>query len=207
MKGPRSAYSGILRHPSRTALALAEGGSGQRQAMVIVCLLGVLMPFPTLYQAHEEGFSIALERLPGLLLGGVLGGLFCWVLLSWLYRNFSRMLGGSATVREIRIGLGWGLFPALLLFAVGTLFSLFWIHFAYESAGQGMEPKAAYMTLLGPLAVLFFLVLLYAYAVLLLALSGVARLGVMKAFFALVITMAVSFFPLTLLLQLIVGGE
>ncbi len=207
MNGPLASYLGILRHPSRTASALAEGNCGHGQAAVFVCLLGVLMPFPTLYRAEESGFTVALERLPGLLAGGILGALICWLLLSWLYRNFSRMLGGEASVRQIRIGFGWGLFPAVLLFAAGTLLSLFWIHFAYEPAEQGMEPKAAFMVLLGPLGLLFFVALLYAYGVLLLALSGASRLGTMKAFFVLVITLAVSVFPLTFLLQLIVGVE
>lgn len=205
MSGPLSPYLGILRRPSGTALALAESSVGGRRACLFICLLGVLMPFPGLYEAAEDSFRVDWQRLPLLLIAGPAVALLCWWLMAWLYRNFSRMLGGTASVRDIRIGMGWGLFPAVCLFAAGTLLSLFWIHFAYEPAAQGLEPKASYMALLGPLGLLFFAALLYAYGVLHLALSGVARLSLMKAFFALVITLAVSVFPLTFVLQLVMG--
>ena len=205
MSGPLSPYFGILRRPSGTALALAEENRGQIQSAVNFCLLAFLIPMPTLVQVDEAGFSLNLSLVPQLLILSLAGGaLFC-VLMSWLFRNFSRMLGGKATIREIRIGMGWGLLPSVISIAVFVLFWCIFLHFAYEPAPQGMEPNVRYMSLVGPFLFVFVVCMMYSTGVLLLALSGVARLSLMKAFFALVITLAVSVFPLTFVLQLVMG--
>ena len=148
--------------------------------MAIAVCFGLVQAWPSYVASEASGVGLLL------LLGGVAGlaGLF---LFSWLMRNFSRWFGATAKLAEVRTALGWGLLPWTVLF--GALLAII----------AGREGDAAQLFLL------FFGVILYGFVIILLTLSTALRLSLMKTFFCLLITFLVSIFPLTFVLQMLLG--
>lgn len=165
--------------PGQTMQGLIKTGGGHRLALIVAMLFG-LVQAGRLYIAKVEAGSTyyAIGSLAGLL------GLY---LFAWLLRNFGRWFGGQASLREVRVALGLGLLPWLLLF-LALVFVL----------GGSVDPAA-----LASYYWLFFLGFLYGYVILLLSLAAALRLSVLKAFLCLIVTFLVSLFPLTLLMQML----
>lgn len=165
--------------PGQTLQGLIASGKGRTEAFCIAAAFGLVQVWPA-YVSQESGPV-------GLLVGGAavaLGGLF---LFSWLLRNFGRWFGGSAKLADLRTALGWGLLPWTLLCGILLAF----ITLTGGDARQ-MFP-------------LFFGAILYGFVVLLSTLSVTLRLSVMKTFFCLLLTFLVSLFPLTFIMQMVLG--
>lgn len=161
---------------------LIKSGQGHGWAVCIAALFGVLQSW-RFYIASGNATVFVFG------LGGVLGvvGLFFF---SWLLRNFSRWFGASPAIQSVRIALGLSLLPWTILFAI--LIGL---------VGAENDPQVV-----AGLFPLFFLVFVYGYVVLLLSLAAVLNISVLKTFLCMVVTVLVSFFPITLVLQLLLGS-
>lgn len=166
--------------PRQTMQGLIEKGRGHGAALAVAGAFGMVQAAPVYLMPDSRG-------LPLLFLGA-LCGLIGLYLFAWLLRNFGRWFGGQGALREVRTALGGSLLPWLVLFAV-----LFGLLQAYDR-----ESVAQYYWI-------FFLGFLYGYVVILLSLSTALRLTVLKTFLCLIVTGLVSLFPLTLILQLLIG--
>ena len=168
--------------PSRTLSALVRDGRGQGAAWFVAAAFGLLQAVPSFRGNPEGGF--------GILLVGAIVGVGSLALFGWLLRNFSRWFGAAATLQAAWTGLGLGLGPWLLLFAL--LVPL-----------RAVDADPGAVSAWFPL---FFGLFVYGFTVLLLSLSGALQLGVLKTFLCLVLTALVSIFPLTLMAQLFLGS-
>jgi hypothetical protein len=158
---------------------LIENGCGQRFALVVAVCFGIV---------QAARFSIAHpEAGAAHYILGAVGGLAGLYLFAWLLRNFGRWFGGQASLREVRIALGWGLLPWTLLFLALVL----------------VLTRAPDAAALADYYWLFFLGFLYGYVILLLSLSAALRISALKTFLCLIVTFLVSLFPLTLLIQVL----
>jgi len=167
--------------PGQTMQGLIESGGGHRLAILAAMLFGLVQADRFYLTNPEAGITYYVI--------GALAGLVGLYLFAWLLRNFSRWFGGQAAMREVRVAIGLGLLPWLLLFTA-LIFVL---------GGQAdAESLANYYWL-------FFLGFLYGYVILLLSLAAALRLSVLKTFLCLIVTSLVSLFPLTLLIQLVVS--
>jgi len=167
--------------PGRTLQGLIATGKGRTEAIVFSVFFGLVNVWPA-YSASDEA-PAAMLFAAGLV---ALAGLFFF---SWLLRNFGRWFGASASLAAVRLALGWGLLPWAV--CLGLLF-------VGIDAG-GADPQQMFP--------FFFAVLVYGFVILLLALSAALRLPPMKTFFCLIFTFFVSIFPLTFIMQLIMGAS
>ncbi|MEM8868026.1 MAG: hypothetical protein AAGC73_07130 [Verrucomicrobiota bacterium] len=167
--------------PGRTMQGLIEQDKGHGCAVLLAAIFGIVQSWR--FYAADDSQGLVVLGL-GALVG--VGALFFF---AWLLRNFSRWFGASVPIRHVRLALGLSLLPWTLMFAVliGML---------------GQAPDASAIAGYFPV---FFAVFLYGYILLLLSLSSVLNLSFLKTFLCLVITTLVSFFPITLILQLMVG--
>lgn len=165
--------------PGHTMQGLIENGRGHRFALVLAMSFG-LVQAGRFYIANS-GAGYACYAL------GALAGWVGLYLFAWLLRNFGRWFGAQASQREVRVALGWGIFPWLLLFLT--------LVFVLGSAADAVALADYYW--------LFFLGFLYGYVVLLLSLAAALRLSTLKTFLCLIVTFLVSIFPLTLLIQIL----
>ena len=147
--------------------------------MTIAACFGLVQAWPS-YAAREASG-------PGLLLLGAAAALAGLFLFSWLLRNFSRWFGATSRLAEVRTALGWGLLPWTLLFGLLLAFIS-----AQDDDARQLFP-------------LFFGALLYGFIILLLTLATALRLSLLKTFFCLLITFLVSIFPLTFIIQFVLG--
>lgn len=166
--------------PRPTLQGLIETDRGQRMAWVLVALFGSLQTASAMRGREEPGVLFFLA--------GPAVALLLWVLLAWLLRNFGRWFGAQAEQGHLRLALGWGLLPWLITFA---LFALALVQVAPEQLA-GLFP-------------LFFAGFLYGYVILLLCVQTALRLSFVKSFLCLAVTCLFSFFPLTLIAQLLLG--
>ncbi|MEN8661006.1 MAG: YIP1 family protein [Lentimonas sp.] len=164
--------------PGTVIRALLEAKQGQNLALACFLLFGAMQALP--FYLSEDGVS------PLILIFGAAVGLFGLYLFSWLLRNFGRWFGVQARLYEMRVALGWGLMPWTVLFAV----------LASMVRMQGAEATAS-------LAPILFVGFVYGYAVILLSIAAALRLSVLKAFLCLIVTCAVSTFPIILLAQFV----
>ena len=120
------------------------------------------------------------------LYGSLLGwsGLYFF---AWLLRNFGRWFGGHARQKEVRIALGWGICPWLLLFIILVL-------------ALGLVEDS---TLLANYFWIFFLGFIYGYCILINTLSAALSISTLKTLLCLGVTSLVSIFPLSLLIQVL----
>ena len=120
------------------------------------------------------------------LYGAILGwsGLYFF---AWLLRNFGRWFGGRASQKDVRIALGWGISPWLLLF-IALVFVL------------GLVEDSR---LLANYYWIFFLGFIYGYCILLYTLSTALSISTLKTFLCFSVTFVVCVFPLSLLIQVL----
>ncbi len=192
--------------PGKTVQSLIQAEKGGRLACLFAVMLGIAMATPLMYKEGDEGpVTIDYALLPTVGIAGFVGGLVGLFLFTWLYRNFSRMLKGQGTLEGVRVGLGWGLLPLAAISTILTLTYLWIAPHAFEYVDGEILTRTGYDHILGPLSILSIIGFIYSYTCLLLSLAAAVKLKILKAFFAFLITVAVSFFPITLLLQLITG--
>lgn len=160
---------------------LIERGCGNRSAVFIAALFGLVQAYGPVRGGAGAGVS--------LLAAGPLLGVCLLYLFAWLLRNFGRWFGAEAEVAHLRLALGWGLLPWLCSFALVAV--------CREGAAQTVDLAGLYP--------LFFAFFIYGYVVLLLCLQAALRITLVKTFLCLLVTALVSFFPLTLLAQLLLG--
>lgn len=165
--------------PRQTMQGLIQSGAGHLLAVLVAILFGMVQSERFLITNPEAGFSYYAI--------GALAGMVGLYLFAWLLRNFARWFGGKATMREVRVALGLGLLPWLVLF-----FALVLV------LGRNVDTAS-----LANAYWLFFLGFLYGYVILLLSLAVALRLSVLKTFLCLIVTFLVSLFPMTLLMQLV----
>ncbi len=158
---------------------LIKNGQGHRLALVVALFFGLVQAGRFYISNSEAGTAYFVV--------GSLAGLFGLYLFAWLLRNFGRWFGGQASQRDVRVALGWGLLPWLLLF-LALIFVL----------GGVADPEA-----LTNYYWLFFLGFLYGYVILLLSLAAALNLSALKTFLCLIVTCLVSIFPLTMLIQVL----
>ncbi len=160
--------------------AMLDAGQGHSAAVLITAFFGAVQSGRLAMEQAEPG------PLP-FVLGGLAGvvGLY---LFGWLTRNFGRWFGAEAAQRDTRTAIGLGLLPWTLLSMVLSFM-----------VGAEMDPEV-----IVSYAPIFFVVFIYGYVIMLMALSAALRLSVLKTFLCLVVTVLVSLFPLTLLGQFLV---
>ncbi|MEM1222532.1 MAG: hypothetical protein AAGH40_07185 [Verrucomicrobiota bacterium] len=168
--------------PALTMQVLIKSGQGHGWAVFFAALFGIVQSW-RFYVASEEA-SVLIFALGGAL--GVIGLFF----FGWLLRNFSRWFGASPLLKSVRTALGLSLLPWTVMFAI--LIGLI-----------GNQNDAGAVAGLFPV---FFFVFVYGYVILLLSLAAVFDISILKTFLCLVVTMLVSFFPITLVLQLLLGS-
>lgn len=169
----------ILVRPVRTVRGLLERSEGEVLAWIVAAAFGVVQSARVYLGSSTTG--------PGVVFAGAALGVLGLFFFGWLLRNFSRWFGGSPALREVRIGFGLGLLPWTVLFAV-LLFSM--------PAVGGAEALAGYFSW-------FIVAFFYGYIILLLATTAALRISVLKTFLTLTIAAFVSFFPITLIAQLL----
>lgn len=165
--------------PGQTMQGLIESGRGHRLALAVAVVFGFVQAARFYIANPDAGY--------GYYAVGSLAGLAGLYLFAWLLRNFGRWFGGQATLREVRVAVGLGLFPWLFLFLA--------LVFVLEESADAASLANYYW--------LFFLGLLYGYVILLLSLATALRLSVLKTFLCLIVTGLVSLFPLRLLIQIL----
>lgn len=163
--------------PSTAMRELLDRGQHTMSAVMIAAFFGAVQSGQSVRAQEESG------PLP-FVLGGLAGVLGLY-LFGWLARNFGRWFGADATQKETRTALGFGLLPWTLL-SVVLSFML------------AVQVDAEQIVRYAPF---FFVIFVYGYVIILLSLSAALRLSVFKTFLCLVVTVLVSFFPLTLLAQ------
>ena len=161
--------------------AILDAGQGHSTAVLIAAFFGAVQSGRVSLEQAESG------PLP-FVLGGLAGvvGLY---LFGWLTRNFGRWFGAEAAQHDTRTAIGLGLLPWTLLSMVLSFM-----------LGAELNPEV-----IVSYAPVFFVVFVYGYVIILLALSAALRLSALKTFLCLVVTVLVSLFPLTLLAQLLVN--
>ena len=166
--------------PAWSVRQLLDLQQGHSSALFVAALFGMIQ-LGRLFPVSSEVLIVYLAFYG---LAGV-GFLF---LFGWLVRNFGRFFGVDARQREVRTALGLGLLPWTILFG-SLLLAL--------SSGLSSESIAArYSSIV-------LVVLIYGFYVLLLSLKAALHLSVIKTFLCLILTVVFSFFPLTLLAQLL----
>lgn len=164
--------------PGTVVRALVEAKQGHNLALVCALAFGTMQALPV-YMSDET-------VSPLILVFGAAVGLFGLYLFSWLLRNFGRWFGAQARLYEMRVALGWGLMPWTVLFVLLT-------------AMVRVEGAESAVTI----APILFAGFIYGYVLILLSISAALRLSVLNAFLCLVVTCAVSIFPLILLGQFV----
>ncbi|MFQ3225066.1 MAG: hypothetical protein ACI8Z5_001321 [Lentimonas sp.] len=165
--------------PAASMRGLLDAGQGHSAALLIAAFFGAVQSGRFALEQAESG---PLPFVFGGLAGA--GGLY---LFGWLTRNFGRWFGAEAAQRDTRTALGLGLLPWTLL----SMMLSFMV-------GAEMAPEV-----IVSYAPVFFVVFVYGYVIILLALSAALRLSALKTFLCLVVTVLVSLFPLTLFAQLL----
>ncbi len=166
--------------PGQTMQGLIKSGGGPLLALVGAILFGMVQAGRFYIADSDAGYAYF-----GM---GALAGLFGLYLFAWLLRNFARWFGGQALMREVRVALGLGLLPWLILFTLLVL---------ALSGGAAVSANSYWG---------FFVGFLYGYVILLLSLAAALRLSVLKTFFCLIVTFLVSLFPITLLIQILASA-
>lgn len=168
-------------NPARFLQGLIQEGSGGLGAQVIAGLFGLVQSYG-LYRAAPEPNS-------AILVAGPILGMLMLYLVSWLMRNFGRWFGAQAEIPHLRLAFGWGALPWLLAFGM-----LAWL------SDRAVNPED-----LAGLYPYFFAIFVYGYVILLLCLRSALGISLLKTFLCLIVTVLVSFFPLTLVAQLLLG--
>ena len=151
----------------------------QRVALMVAACFGVIQSLPLISPQSRSYFWL----LPIAALFGVAG--VYW--LAWLVRNFGRWFGAAANLRDLRMALGLGLMPWTAVFCLLFLF----IQSAEQvESVQGLFP-------------LFFAGFIYGFVILLLCLRAVLEVSVVKTFMCIMIAFAVSLFPFTFIMQVL----
>lgn len=168
--------------PSYSMHMILDSKSGHTTAMAVAAIFGTIQ-FSRLPSMTSENRAICLAACG---LGGITG-LF---LFGWLIRNFGRWFGAETQLRAVRTALGLGLIPWTIIF--GTMWLML---------NSGVDPEL----ILNQHFPIILVAYIYGFCVLLFSLKAALRLGVMKTFLCLVVTLLFSFFPLTLLAQFLSG--
>ena len=168
--------------PAQSVRQLLDLQQGHSPALVVAALFGMIQ-LGRLFPVSSEVLIVYLAFYS-------LAGVACLFLFGWLARNCGRLFGVDARQHELRTALGLGLLPWTILFG-SLLLAL--------SAGLSSESIAArYSSIM-------LVALIYGFYILLLSLKAALRLSVIKTFLCLILTIVFSFFPLTLLAQLLSG--
>ena len=107
--------------------------------------------------------------------------------MAWLVRNFGRWFGATADLIDLRTALGLGLMPWTAVFC---------LLFIFIQSSQQVESVQGFFPL-------FFAGFIYGFVILLLCLRAVLELSVVKTFMCIVIAFAVSLFPFTFIIQVL----
>ena len=186
MDNPNAKFSFLtfLYRPAHSMRQLLDSGRGHTFALLIAAFFGIVQ-FSRLLPVKSKPEELMLY----LALCGFCGVVLLF-LFGWLIRNFGRWFDASTEQRKVRTALGFGILPWTVLFAI--LFLM--LHY-------GLNPKL--------IATKYFSVFLgafvYGFCILLLSLTAALRLGVVKTFLCIVVTLLFSIFPLTLLAQVLVS--
>ena len=151
----------------------------QRVSVVIAACFGVIQSLPLISPQSGSYFWL----LPLAALSGVVG--VYWI--AWLVRNFGRWFGAAADLRDLRTALGLGLMPWSAVFC---LLYLFIQSSRQVESVQGFFP-------------LFFAGFIYGFVILLLCLRAALEVSVVKTFMCIMIAFAVSIFPFTFIIQVL----
>ena len=158
---------------------LIKNGRGHFTSVFLAVSFGIVQACRNYFVDADVGKECILH-------GAILGwsGLYFF---AWLLRNFGRWFGGRASQKEVRVALGWGISPWLLLFIILVLALVL------------VEDS----TLLANYFWIFFLGFIYGYCILLNTLSSALSISTLKTFLCLCVTSIVSIFPLSLLIQML----
>lgn len=164
--------------PARSIRQLLDLHRGHSYALALAALFGVIQ-FGRLAPVASE-FLLMYFVLCGL------GGIASLFLFSWLIVSSGRWFGIEAIQREVRIALALGMLPWIIIFGILSL--LLYSGFSAESiVAEGL-----------PVALGIFI---YGFYILLFSLKAALRVDLTTAFLCLIVTTALSFFPLALLAQ------
>lgn len=167
--------------PARSMRDLLDLQQGHSTALAVAALFGIVQ----LARLFPVTSDVLIRH--GVLYGLIgVAGLF---LFGWLLRNFGRWFGVDVQQREVRTALGLGILPWTILFTGLSLM-----------LASGVSPEF--------IAVRYSIVLvalIYGFYILLFSLTAALHLSLIKTFLCLTITSLFSFFPLTLLAQLLIS--
>lgn len=154
-----------------------DDSGGHCTALCIAAIFGFFVGMRFNFDSTSPSFTnLVLGALCGL------GGLY---VLALLLRNFSRLFGGVALCRQVRIALGLACLPWTLL--LGVLLVLLFTEVDVVVA-QSVAP-------------LFFAVFIYGYVIILMALMTALGTSALRTFVCLCLAILVAFFSITLLLR------
>lgn len=165
--------------PRCTIKNLIKNKRGHNVAVCVAILFGLVQGGRFFLADPEFGYACFFY-------GAFLGYLGLYF-FAWLLRNFGRWMGGHSQLKEVRVALGWGILPWLLLFTA-LVIKLIWL--------LDVATVANYYWI-------FFLGFLYGFVVLLIALATALHLSTLRTFLCLSVTFIVSVFPFTLLFQVL----
>ena len=163
---------------------LLEAHKGHLVALIVSAILGITQ-FSRLIPAKTKSEELLLY----LALCGVCG-IAVLFLLALLMRNFGRWFGSEAELYRVRTALGFGVLPWTILFTVLS----FLLNYGLD---PNLVAKQYFPIVLGAFV--------YGFCVLLLSLTAGLRLGIIKTFLCIVITISFCVVPLTFLVQYLVN--
>ena len=148
-------------------------------SLVVAACFGVIQSLPLMGPQSGSYFWL----LPVAALIGLAG--VYW--MAWLVRNFGRWFGAAADLRDLRTALGLGLMPWSAVFCLLFLF--------IQSSRQVESVQGFFL--------LFFAGFIYGFVILLLCLRAALEVSVVKTFMCIMIAFAVSIFPFTFIIQVL----
>lgn len=164
--------------PARSMRQLLDLRRGHFYALAIAAFFGVIQ--------FSRLLPVASDALEWYLACCGLMGIACLFLFSWLICNFGRLFGVEAIQREVRTALALGILPWTIIFAILSLL----LH-------AGFSSELIFADYLSVVLGAF----IYGFYILLFSLKAALRVGLITTFLSLIVTTALSFFPLALLVQ------
>jgi len=164
--------------PARSMRQLLDSKRGHIYALAIAAFFGVIQ--------LSRLFPVTSEALAGYLVACGLVGIACLFLFSWLICNFGRWFGIEAIQREVRTALALGILPWLIIFGILSLLLY-----------SGLSPESITATYF-PVVLGAFI---YGFYILLFSLKAALRVGMITTFLCLIVTLALSIFPLVFSVQ------
>ena len=183
-------YLKIFYKPGICIQEAIENERSHSFAILVVFLFSAIQSLPYWMSQMIGSETVpANNTIPFKVIAGGVIGLGIFYLFAFFLRNFGRWFGAQASLNAIRVGLGIGLIPWTLLFAIFFL------------AMGALGPKLVLQQF-----PLFFIGFVYGFTILLIALSKVFNVGTLKSFFILIFTFFVTLWPMNQIFKMLLAN-